>query len=421
LTNSATVATTTTDPNLVNNTGTTTTTVNSTLALTVNDAGDAADTNVGDRICDTNAAPGDQCTLRAAIQETNAAVTNDTIDFSLPANTTIVLTSLLPDINGGDLVMTGPASGVTISGNNLYRVFKVVAGNVRLLNLTIANGRQNQGAGILNSGNLTISNSTLSGNRAASAGAFDITEGGAIFNTGALTILNSTISGNSADDSGGGLFNSGTATATLVNVTVTNNRADADGDAVGPGGGILQSSSNPVTLRNTIVAGNYTGVAPGTTPDDISGNMAASSNNNLIGTGGAGGLTNGVNNNQVGVVDARLGVLASNGGPTQTHALLSGSVALDAGDDSVTGGPYNLTTDQRGPGFPRQADGPDANTVDTVDAIVTRSCAMWWAPRRRTRPTSRCSSARATCSQASSTARRRRRWRCSGFPRPWPR
>src|SRR6185436_12187304 len=131
-------------------------------------------------------------------------------------------------------------------------------------------------------------------------------------------------------------------------------------NASGNGGGIAQTSSGSLTLSNTIVAGNFVGLSPGTVADDINGPMVPTSNNNLIGTGGSGGLTNGVNNNQVGVVDARLGVLANNGGPTQTHALLSGSVALDAGDNTVTGVPLSLTTDQRGTGFPRKADGPDA-------------------------------------------------------------
>jgi hypothetical protein len=41
-------------------------------------------------------------------------------------------------------------------------------------------------------------------------------------------------------------------------------------------------------------------------------------------------------------------MLASNGGPTQTVALLSSSPALDAGDDSVLAPPLSLSTDQRG-------------------------------------------------------------------------
>ena len=48
-----------------------------------------------------------------------------------------------------------------------------------------------------------------------------------------------------------------------------------------------------------------------------------------------------------------LGALQDNGGPTLTHALLSGSPAIDSGDDSVVGSPLFLTTDQRGAGFPR--------------------------------------------------------------------
>jgi hypothetical protein len=73
-----------------------------------------------------------------------------------------------------------------------------------------------------------------------------------------------------------------------------------------------------------------------------------SSSYNLVGTGGSGGLVNGSNHNQVGVANPGLGTLASNGGPTQTVALLAGSPAIDAGDDSVLGPPLSLTTDQRG-------------------------------------------------------------------------
>src|SRR4029079_17095242 len=91
-----------------------------------------------------------------------------------------------------------------------------------------------------------------------------------------------------------------------------------------------------------------------------------SSSFNLIGTGGSGGLTNGVNNNQVGVANPRLGPLAANRGPTLTQALLSGSPALDGGDNAIAVA-AGLTTDQRGAGFTRIVDGPDADTTATVD------------------------------------------------------
>ena len=71
-----------------------------------------------------------------------------------------------------------------------------------------------------------------------------------------------------------------------------------------------------------------------------------SGTNNLIGTGAAGGLANGVNGNLVGVTNPLLAPLGNYGGPTQTMALLPGSPAINAG----TNGPGIPTTDQRGLG-----------------------------------------------------------------------
>ena len=64
--------------------------------------------------------------------------------------------------------------------------------------------------------------------------------------------------------------------------------------------------------------------------------MSPSSAYNLIGTGGSGGLIDGNNGNQVGVVDTGLDAgLADNGGPTQTIALLAGSPAIDKGSNAL--------------------------------------------------------------------------------------
>ena len=76
--------------------------------------------------------------------------------------------------------------------------------------------------------------------------------------------------------------------------------------------------------------------------------MVATSSNNLIGDGtGSVGLANGVNNNLVGSgaspIDPLLGPLADNTGPTRTHALLAGSVAINAGNNATC-----AATDQRG-------------------------------------------------------------------------
>ncbi|MEO6815073.1 MAG: CSLREA domain-containing protein [Edaphobacter sp.] len=116
------------------------------------------------------------CSLRDAIIETNGEI-GDTIDFSgAGASGTITLTSALPAI-AEDVTITGPSANVlTISG------------------LTIANGNSggNDGGGIFNdTGSLTVSNSTLSGNTATN-------NAGGIENVGALTLTNSIVAGNTS-------------------------------------------------------------------------------------------------------------------------------------------------------------------------------------------------------------------------------
>src|SRR5205085_4513195 len=124
--------------------------------------------------------------------------------------------------------------------------------------------------------------------------------GGISSSAGTINILNSTISGNSATANGGGIFNQA-GTLNLTNVTITNNRSDSDNVGAETGGGLFRLAGT-VTLKNTILAGNFRG--PGSTADDINGTVDATSAFNLIGNGGAGGLSNGVNNNQVGVTNA---------------------------------------------------------------------------------------------------------------------
>jgi hypothetical protein len=252
-------------------------------------------------------------------------------------------------------------------------------------------GDGGSGGGIYNGGLLTISNSSITGNGTGNGGygnssnssgrGGDGGSGGGIYNGGPLTISNSTISsnrtgnggGNQGDGGsggggkGGGIYNGGPLT--ISNSTITSNRTGSSGGNQGDGGsggGILNTDT--LTLKNTIIAGNA--VELGRDGKDISGRVDPASSFNLIGVGGSGGLTNGVNHNQVGVADPGLGPLAINGGPTPTHALLTGSPALDAGSNAfITNPPFSGPpfTDQRGTGFDRIADGPHADTAATVD------------------------------------------------------
>ncbi|HVK06398.1 MAG TPA: choice-of-anchor Q domain-containing protein, partial [Armatimonadaceae bacterium] len=129
------------------------------------------------------------------------------------------------------------------------------------------------------------------------------------------------------------------------------------------GGGVLLAIGGASAVRNTIIADNLAdagGIGP-----DVFGAFT-SGGHNLIGDGtGATGFADGVNGDQMGTaaapIDPRLGALADNGGPTQTHALLAGSLAIDRGDDGLL-----PPADQRGAGFPRRKDG-NGDGVAVID------------------------------------------------------
>jgi CSLREA domain-containing protein len=260
-------------------------------------------------------------------------------------------------------------------------------GGLVLTGTTVAGNTSTDGGGIENRGTLTLINSTVTGNTS-------ITEGGGIYNLGTLTLTSSTVSGNTSDQAGG-IHNSGTliltsstvngnscnhfaggvlniGTATLANSTISDNSGAGGGiyngsfatsfmlsdstvsnnRSSGGGGGILNDGVT-FSIKNTIVAGN--------TSADLIGTFN-SQDYNLIGNTSGASFT-GTTTHNITNVNARLGPLANNGGLTQTHALLPGSPAIDAGDNSAVNPPF---TDQRGEGFNRIADG-DGNGTATVD------------------------------------------------------
>lgn len=201
------------------------------------------------------------------------------------------------------------------------------------------------GAGLYLIGTLVdISGSTLAENQAASGPG-----GGLVIADldGAASLSNSTFYGNRAGTNGGGLNLAPGAVASdirLVHVTAARNTADSDTDGNGLGGGLHVANNNaPVTLFNTLVAQNRLGNGD---PGDVGGNLDGASAHNLIGTGGSGGLADGVQGNQVGVTEPGLDTLADNNGFTRTIALSNGSPALDAADGALPGA--NLAADQRG-------------------------------------------------------------------------
>ncbi len=220
------------------------------------------------------------------------------------------------------------------------------------------------GGGIYNDGEMTIRDSTIADNGIGGPFGDDppggaAFSGGGIYNSGPLTLTNSTVSGNHAERRGGGIYSN--EPVIIRNSTITGNRLV---DAVGSsGGGGLNAPQ--AQLEHTIVAGNFAFVdqAGVELPSDVGGTLDPASSYNLIGDPAtAGGLANGVDGNIVG--DGLAGVLdintvldttlADNGGPTLTHALISGSPAVNAGDPNFAPPP---DYDQRGEGFARVTGG----------------------------------------------------------------
>jgi hypothetical protein len=213
------------------------------------------------------------------------------------------------------------------------------------------NSAQQWGGGIFNDGSqngaawLTISNSTLNGNSAAT--------GGGIFNDGEqqgdthLQISNSTVSENTATY-GGGIASDGSY-GFYVNVQISNSTFSGN-SATTAGGGIYNVGEGgqevSISLTNTILETGVLG-------DNIFNDSATvSSLGYNLSNDTCGGFLTGPGDQTN--TQPMLGPLQDNGGPTLTHALLPGSPAINTGDPNFTPPPLY---DQRGPGFNRVVNG----------------------------------------------------------------
>lgn len=262
-------------------------------------------------------------------------------------------------------------------------------------------GAGGDGGGIHSSGALWLERSTVAANASGDGAQFCAPtcvngrdgKGGGLWASGETTLTNVTVSGNTIGSTAAGLSNVGgglvlAPTAGVIdrlrNVTVAGNTAS------GAGGGLAREGAGTVRLRHTILGTN----AAGTNDKDCTGGSAAlvSEGWNLVRIGGSCASVFG-SSDQVGSlaapVEPGLGALGANGGPTATHALLAGSLALDAGDatgcrgwDPGTMTDVPLLVDQRGEGRPRDGDGDlaaicDPGAFEAPDApVVTHLLAV---------------------------------------------
>jgi predicted outer membrane repeat protein len=237
------------------------------------------------------------------------------------------MTILSGDIDANDSqtpIITNLAT-VTDNTANSYHVvtgadgaildgFTITAGN--------ANGASpnNSGGGMYNSGSSpALTNITFSGNSAA--------KGGGMYNSGSSPVLtNLTFSGNSATNHGGGLYNINSSNPVLTNLTFSGN------SATNYGGGMFNDGSNP-QIRNTIFWGN-TAASGGTQIYNYNGSTPVASDSVI---------QDGYTGTNIITTDPKLGTLGNYGGLTQTIPLLLGSSAINAGN-----GTHCPTNDQRG-------------------------------------------------------------------------
>jgi hypothetical protein len=368
-----------------------------TPTFTVNSAFDLpASAPLDNGVCET--APGNGlCTLRAAIMKANHQPGGATIRFGLPGVVTYTLTiapSLLDDERTGDLNITNPvnlvgngATHTIIDGNGTDRVFNVGhAISATIAGVTIENGTQlhcGGGGGIFNDGNLTLSDSTVSGNTvgcleaSVSYGAgvvnwsqavltvtdsiingntddASLGEGGGIYTAGPLMLVNSTVSGNTNyyGGSGGGLF-AVYGPVTVISSTINANRSPdggglyfvaapgtissstISGNSAENGGGVFHESLHPLAIDNTTVANNNSfsnggGIYNSSGPTSLfnvtlSGNLANAE-------GHRGGVGGGVLNTISGTVNIQNSILAGNSYVT----LIVGHVYLNPEDCNGT-------------------------------------------------------------------------------------
>jgi hypothetical protein len=338
---------------------------------------------------------------------------NDGGGIAVYGNPTVTVTDSV--ISGNTASGGGQGGGIYNAGNSTVNIVdSTVSGNT--------GSAGGQGAGIYNDGTVTVTNSTISANTAEGGG-----QGAGIYSDGTATVTDSTLSGNTAPGGGqgAGIYNSGTATVTdstiadntlpgpsagegggvynsgaaiIADSTISGNAAP-DG---GQGGGIYSGPGNVLQLlhqvalpsnqqqclncapqaaaQSAVLAGDVV-ATPGGAPagSECAGGGFTDAGYNVDDDGTCGLSDPSVSDSAT--IDSFLGPLADNGGPTDTIALLPGSLAAPDPAQAVIPASFTasgLTTsscsqfDQRGIGRGTPCDmGAYALTTPSITSADT--------------------------------------------------
>lgn len=261
--------------------------------------------------------------------------------------------------NGGGISAWGTSNlsltNSTVSGNSSGSdgggIFAKVVAGVNLTDSTVSgNSAGKRGGGIHaeDSSEINLYNSTVSSNSAEFGG-------GIMGHQSSIQAYNSTISNNSVSKSGGGIFTVGNDSfdsVLLQNSSIVGNTADLDGGGIAQIGGLSQ-------FVNSIISGN---IAANLGDEIASLEVTFTGNrNNLLGDSSktnaqafysfspGADITATADGTMPTVLTSILEpMLKNNGGPTETHALVAGSPAINAGDNAICAAEPVNNKDQRG-------------------------------------------------------------------------
>lgn len=275
------------------------------------------------------------------------------------------------DLNSSGTAYARGAGVFTAAG--LSMTHSTISGNVAGADTSSAIG-----AGAYVIGDFYASYSTIENNSALPGGGYDSrARGGGVRTHRSVDIRNSTIAGNYAEVGGGAYFGfAPSVVGNIVDSTISSNVAGlADGGVTAVIPLVVQASTIAFNRAKVLVGGFDTNQELTLETTIISGNTAGDEEVDL-----GGHLTDNVagSHNIIPVSDLfepddtirtcpKLGPLAFNGGPTKTHDLGAGSVAIAGGLSFL-----DTPNDQRGNGFPRAFGTPDIGAVEMQGTTSSR-------------------------------------------------
>jgi CSLREA domain-containing protein len=289
-------------------------------------------------------------------------------DGRLLLQTSTVTENRLQTANNASVIFAGGGVRVTSAGRILTST--ITRNSIRIGSAFGGVGGGLSAGSISNSANVLVDASSVEYNLAGNGGGIEAHSsdtglavrnsvvdnntgltGGGILNTGILSLTNSTIYSNLSWNHGGGLYNNGTAS--VDSVTFNNNTADIDADNAGDGGAIYVLNGATLFLRDSLLTGNTDDSPIGTQAEECFGDIISQDYNLIAQTPSPTGcnVIGSTGHNLIGIFSNVLDFqLLDHGGATGTLALLPGSIAIGAGDPTGCKNELGsvLTKDQRG-------------------------------------------------------------------------